>query len=321
MYSFKARYYLSTLYFKLRRRFYEKLFLRDRYEAMIKKTKLYKQKIKKINLEKRRRKFEYIVRTYKRKKDKFSFMKWKHLFKNIHSKKKYKLIPLIKKVNKNNIKIHQLIKNKLLNKVHRPLYKAIKYDSNTHAKIASYLLALRKKKFIFHLERYRYTVPREMKNGVKQTNVPNASRNLIILKIIFLACILPTGNKDSVFRRLSKKQWKLLFLYIHYSKMKKMPSTILLFNKYNKPNVVREAIKFDLPVMALVDSNSIVHKVSYPIPSNDDSILANGFYSMLIIKILLYTEFLLLSRILHIKSEKMKHLNTKVRMKSITHYL
>jgi ribosomal protein S2 len=66
---------------------------------------------------------------------------------------------------------------------------------------------------------------------------------------------------------------------------KKLPDLIILFTKNQL--VVNEAAALNIPLMGLVDTNNDFSKITYPIPSNDDSIKTLYFFIKLIEKTLL----------------------------------
>ena len=55
------------------------------------------------------------------------------------------------------------------------------------------------------------------------------------------------------------------------SKMNRMPSALFVVDIVKENIAVAEATKLGIPIFAMVDTNSDPEKVSFPIPSNDDS--------------------------------------------------
>ena len=53
--------------------------------------------------------------------------------------------------------------------------------------------------------------------------------------------------------------------------MKKLPDAIIVVDAQYEDTAIREAKRLDIPVIAIVDSNTNPKKVDYPIPANDDS--------------------------------------------------
>lgn len=54
--------------------------------------------------------------------------------------------------------------------------------------------------------------------------------------------------------------------------LKKLPDALVIVDPHREKVALAEALKMDIPVVALIDSNSDPAKVTYPIPGNDDSI-------------------------------------------------
>ncbi len=54
--------------------------------------------------------------------------------------------------------------------------------------------------------------------------------------------------------------------------MKRLPEAIFVIDVKQEKNAIAEAKKRKIPVIALVDTNSDMRKIDYPIPSNDDAV-------------------------------------------------
>jgi len=61
--------------------------------------------------------------------------------------------------------------------------------------------------------------------------------------------------------------------------MKGLPDAIFIIDVDNEHIAVKEAVKLNIPVIAIVDSNSTPDNVDYIIPGNDDSIRAIQLYT------------------------------------------
>lgn len=77
---------------------------------------------------------------------------------------------------------------------------------------------------------------------------------------------------------LEKKRDKLKLALGGVVDMKGRPDLIIVLDVVRDKNVVKEAESLGIPVMAIVDTNSDVRGVSYPIPGNDDSSKAARLY-------------------------------------------
>lgn len=58
----------------------------------------------------------------------------------------------------------------------------------------------------------------------------------------------------------------------------KIPQALLIFNLLEAKPYVRQAMKFGIPVIGILDSNSNPFGIQYPIPGNDDSLDAIDLY-------------------------------------------
>ncbi|MCF7791582.1 MAG: 30S ribosomal protein S2 [Victivallales bacterium] len=56
------------------------------------------------------------------------------------------------------------------------------------------------------------------------------------------------------------------------AQMKKMPAAIVVVDTCNEHIAVKEAQKLNIPIVAIIDTNTDPEEVSYPIPGNDDAI-------------------------------------------------
>ena len=50
-----------------------------------------------------------------------------------------------------------------------------------------------------------------------------------------------------------------------------MPDALVIVDAQYEDTAIREASRLEIPVIAIVDSNTNPNKVDYPIPANDDS--------------------------------------------------
>jgi len=85
---------------------------------------------------------------------------------------------------------------------------------------------------------------------------------------------------DGTFDKLTKKEAAMLKKEMEkfeknfsgVAKMERLPSAIVVVDATNELIAVKEARRLEIPVVALVDTNSDPDMVQYPIPSNDDAI-------------------------------------------------
>jgi small subunit ribosomal protein S2 len=97
---------------------------------------------------------------------------------------------------------------------------------------------------------------------------------------------LETMERDGHFDRLAKKE--VLMLHREMEKlerslggiknMKSMPDAIVIIDVGHEKIAVNEAVKLDIPVVGVVDTNNSPNLVDYVIPGNDDAIRAINLY-------------------------------------------
>jgi len=63
-------------------------------------------------------------------------------------------------------------------------------------------------------------------------------------------------------------------LYKGIENLEKIPDIIFIIDIKNENTALKEAIRMSIPVIALVDTNSDIEDINYPVPSNDDAIKA-----------------------------------------------
>ena len=91
------------------------------------------------------------------------------------------------------------------------------------------------------------------------------------------------------------KKWKTQFKglinetnnFTSFSLKTKKPNLLFVFNPNNNSNLLKEALKLHIPVIALTDSNTDLSYITYPIPANDQSLFFYWYCLNSIIKIIL----------------------------------
>lgn len=71
---------------------------------------------------------------------------------------------------------------------------------------------------------------------------------------------------------LTKEKEKLLFNFGGIREMKIMPEAIFLVDPKREDIAVREAVKLNIPIIAIVDTNCDPESINFPIPGNDDAL-------------------------------------------------
>lgn len=88
---------------------------------------------------------------------------------------------------------------------------------------------------------------------------------------------METGQLESKYNKLElqRKQEEIDHMNHLYGGVKNMaqkPNAVVVFDILHDVNAVREAKKLNIPVVALVDTNTNPSDIDYPIPCNDDAI-------------------------------------------------
>ncbi len=71
---------------------------------------------------------------------------------------------------------------------------------------------------------------------------------------------------------LNRERVKLADQHRGIKDMRRLPDAIIVVDAQYEDTAIKEAKRLDIPVIAIVDSNTNPNKVLYPIPANDDSI-------------------------------------------------
>ncbi len=66
------------------------------------------------------------------------------------------------------------------------------------------------------------------------------------------------------------------------AEMKKIPDLVFIIDTNYESLAIQESVKLDIPIIAILDSNSNPDGISYPIPGNDDARRAIDLYCNLI---------------------------------------
>jgi small subunit ribosomal protein S2 len=87
-------------------------------------------------------------------------------------------------------------------------------------------------------------------------------------------------KRDGTFEKMTKKEVSILTKemakfeknFAGISSMGHLPAALVVVDATHEIIAVKEALRLEIPVVALVDTNADPDLVSYPIPSNDDAI-------------------------------------------------
>jgi small subunit ribosomal protein S2 len=118
----------------------------------------------------------------------------------------------------------------------------------------------------------------------------SAELNTLGMRWIFVKVLLhivesKADSKDWTSHMVEmNKFWRLLAVFKMYKFCNKLPDVLVYINPKKDYSPVRECNYLGIPVVGTVDTDNSYHKISYPIVSNDDSILLSLFYFELLSK-------------------------------------
>jgi len=90
------------------------------------------------------------------------------------------------------------------------------------------------------------------------------------------------GHTKKELLRLTRERDKLERALGGIKEMGGLPDILFVIDTNKEAIAVREAIKLDIPIVAVIDSNSDPEEITHPIPGNDDSLRAIRLYCELI---------------------------------------
>ena len=70
---------------------------------------------------------------------------------------------------------------------------------------------------------------------------------------------------------LNREKVKLADQHRGIKDMRRLPDALVIVDAQYEDTAIREASRLEIPVIAIVDTNTNPNKVDYPIPANDDS--------------------------------------------------
>ena len=70
---------------------------------------------------------------------------------------------------------------------------------------------------------------------------------------------------------LNREKVKLADQHRGIKDMRRLPDALVIVDAQYEDTAIREARRLEIPVIAIVDTNTNPNKVDYPIPANDDS--------------------------------------------------
>ena len=70
---------------------------------------------------------------------------------------------------------------------------------------------------------------------------------------------------------LNREKLKLADQHRGIKDMRRLPDLVVIVDAQYEDTAIKEAKRLDIPIIAIVDSNTDPNKVTFPIPANDDS--------------------------------------------------
>jgi len=108
-----------------------------------------------------------------------------------------------------------------------------------------------------------------------------------IRKFVANEKLLQEATKEGTYTKkellmLERKNKKTEKLFGGVKNMGGLPNLIFVIDTKKESIAIKEAQKFGIPVVAIVDTNSDPEGITYPVPGNDDSIRAIKYYCSLV---------------------------------------
>jgi|SouAtlMetagenome_1021521.scaffolds.fasta_scaffold00152_24 small subunit ribosomal protein S2 len=167
-----------------------------------------------------------------------------------------------------------------------------------NAKMAPYIFGIRNDLHIINIEKSLYLIRRGMQlilQVLEQKGtiliVGNSESNQHFIHTLGEKYEIPYVSGKWVGGILSNwennsSKGKIQDKILHFTKglrfMNKTPSLVILLNSHNNWDAISEINKLNIPILGIVDTDSNLTNIAYPIPGNDDSVPVQYFYSSMI---------------------------------------
>jgi small subunit ribosomal protein S2 len=114
--------------------------------------------------------------------------------------------------------------------------------------------------------------------GGMLTNWKTVSNSIKRLSALEKTIESPVGLTKKEILNLKREHGKLDLALGGIRDMGGIPDLVIVIDTIREEIAIKEAQKLDIPVIAIIDSNSDPDGITYPIPGNDDAIRAIGLY-------------------------------------------
>ncbi|MDR2598179.1 MAG: 30S ribosomal protein S2 [Holosporales bacterium] len=114
--------------------------------------------------------------------------------------------------------------------------------------------------------------------GGMLTNWKTIHQSIRRLKSLEDTIANPVGLTKKEVLKLQREHGKLELALGGIREMGGIPDLVVVIDTIREDIAVKEAIKLEIPIIAIVDSNSDPDGITYPVPGNDDAIKAINLY-------------------------------------------
>jgi len=106
----------------------------------------------------------------------------------------------------------------------------------------------------------------------------------LLLRILFLTYLkYMNGINWDLHFDIMKKYWRFVLFFKFFNNFSQVPDVFILINSNHYYSPLLETSRLQIPIVSLVDTDHSNYLISYPIFSNDDSIILVVFYFQLFI--------------------------------------
>lgn len=117
----------------------------------------------------------------------------------------------------------------------------------------------------------------------------------LLLRILFLTYLkYMNGINWDLHFDIMKKYWRFVLFFKFFNNFSQIPDVFVLINPNHYHSPLLETSRLQIPIVSLVDTDQSNYLISYPVLSNDDSIILVLFYFQL------FTNSYLIGKKLHV---------------------
>lgn len=122
-------------------------------------------------------------------------------------------------------------------------------------------------------------------SDILKLDVPKNFKFLdLLLRILFLTYLkYMNGINWDIHFDIMKKYWRFVLFFKFFNNFNQLPDVFVLINPNHYYSPLLETSRLQIPIISLVDTDNSNNFITYPIFSNDDSIILVLFYFQLFI--------------------------------------